>query len=382
MEYIIIALLGILIVLVIVSLFKISKNKNTNGNDQIYDFKQEQQATLYKTTSEIQTQSFKLKEELNKLFSDSTLKNTKELVDFKDKLFTSIDKNIDSINTKVEQRLTKGFESTQDIFTKVIEQLTVINTTQKKIEALSNDVISLNDLLSDKKIRGIFGETQLYHLLENVFGNNEELFIKQKKLSNKLIVDAVLVMPEDQGDIPIDSKFPLENYKRMMDKSLLETDRAQANRQFKIDVKKHIDDISKKYIIVGETSKYALMFIPSEAIFLEINANFEELILYAQKQNVWLTSPSTLIYMLTTLQIATKDLKRSKHIEKVIKEIEKLGEEFKRLDTRWNDVKRVNETLNNKVKDMDITTNKIIDKFEKTYGVSFDEEKEEEKNEI
>lgn len=373
LEYIIIGLLIVLIILISVTIYILLKKKETNyDKDQFHDFNLKQQENLHQTTNEIRNQSYQLKEDLNNLFSTTEIKNTKELSEFKEKLYQSIERNIQLINEKVENRLTKGFETTQEVFNKVIKQLTIVNEAQKQMEKLSTDVISLNHLLSDKKTRGIFGETQLYHILENVFGKSSLLYETQKTLSNKNIVDALIYMPEGHGNIPVDSKFPLENYKKMLDKTIDIVTQQEGEKLFKQDIKKHIDDISSKYLIVNETAKFALMFVPSEAIFSEIADRHDDLVNYAQKKNVWLTSPNTLIYMLTTLQIIIKDLERNKHAESMIKEVEKLGVEFKRLKERWEGIKTTSNTLNKRINEMDITTNKIVTSFEKTYDISFE----------
>ncbi|NLK12123.1 MAG: DNA recombination protein RmuC [Candidatus Phytoplasma sp.] len=379
LEYIIIGLLTITVILVLIMILMLVNKKNSNDHkEEFYEFSLKQQENLNEATKEMQNQSFLLKQDLNHLFSQTDLKNVKELAEFKDKLHQTIEKNISQMNEKVENRLTKGFESTQEIFTKVIKQLTVINETQKQMEKLSIDVISLNQLLTNKTTRGLFGETQLNHLLENVFGKNNVLYETQKTLSNRLIVDALIHMPEGHGSIPVDSKFPLENYQKMMDKTTDEAVQNEGRKNFKIDVKKHIDDIAGKYLIPGETAKFALMFIPSEAVFSEIVSNHEDLVMYGQKKNVWLTSPNTLIYMLTAIQMMVKDIERSKHAEEMIKEVEKLGIEFKRLNDRWQKVRATSDTLSKRVYEMNVTTEKIVRNFEKTYDISFETTSEEE----
>ena len=131
----------------------------------------------------------------------------------------------------------------------ILERLSRIDEAQKKIDSLSTNIVSLQDVLTDKKSRGTFGEVQLNHILSVVFGEkNNKIFELQKKLNNSAVADAVLYIPEPVGMLCIDSKFPLENYQRMIDMNNPDSARKQYTKDFKANVKKHINDISTKYI--------------------------------------------------------------------------------------------------------------------------------------
>ena len=220
------------------------------------------------------------------------------------KLNERIEFNLLRINDKVNERLDQSFNKTNETFQNILVRLAKIDEAQKKIESLSTDIVSLQNLLSDKKSRGTFGEVQLYQIMAAVFGEkNDRIYETQYKLSNGTIVDAMLHAPLPMGDLPIDSKFPLENYQRMMDRTLGEVERQLAEKQFKQDVKKHIDDIFNKYVTPQETSDQAVMFLPAEAIFAEINAYHPDLVAYSQRKRVWLVSPTTFMSTLTTIQV-------------------------------------------------------------------------------
>ena len=223
------------------------------------------------------------------------------------KLNERIEFNLLRINDKVNERLDQSFNKTNETFQNILVRLAKIDEAQKKIESLSTDIVSLQNLLSDKKSRGTFGEVQLYQIMAAVFGEkNDRIYETQYKLSNGTIVDAMLHAPLPMGDLPIDSKFPLENYQRMMDRTLGEVERQLAEKQFKQDVKKHIDDIFNKYVTPQETSDQAVMFLPAEAIFAEINAYHPDLVAYSQRKRVWLVSPTTFMSTLTTIQVILK----------------------------------------------------------------------------
>ena len=230
------------------------------------------------------------------------------------KLNEQVEKRLIMINEKVNERLDQNFEKTNKTFTSVIERLSKIDEAQKKIENLSTDIVSLQGILTDKKTRGIFGEVNLKHILVNVFGeNNDSIYRLQYTLSTGVIADSVLFAPEPLGTICIDSKFPLEHYELMVDKKLSQVERDNAEKLFKQDMKKHIDAISSKYIIPGETTDQAILFLPAEAIFAEVNAYHPDIINYAYKRHVWITSPTTLISTLTVIEMIIKNMERDKY---------------------------------------------------------------------
>ena len=289
----------------------------------------------------------------------------------------TINENLDRINMKVEERLNKGFEETKKTFTDVVIRLSKIDEAQKKIESLSTNIMSLQDVLNDKKSRGSYGEVQLELLLKDSFGeNNYKIYEIQKVLSNDKIVDAYLHIPGDAKDICIDSKFPLENYKIMKDSSRSNEEIHQASKLFKQDVKKHIDDISSKYIIEGVTTNQAIMFVPSEAVFAEINAYYDDLISYANKKRVSITSPTTLMALLKVVILAYRDNELNKNAKVLFDELEKLGKDFKLYSVRWESLQKDIEKVSKDVKEINTTTGKLTTKFEKiqTANIKYIEE--------
>ena len=338
-EYIIIGLLIIVIILIIILLLKGDNN-------------------LIEKVGKL---------ELNTVKELSTFRNelSKDLTEDFDKLQDRIERRLILINEKVNERLDENFDKTNKTFTNVLERLSKIDEAQKKIENLSGDIISLQSILTDKKSRGIFGEVNLKHILVSVFGeNNEKIYRLQHTFTNTTIADAVLFAPEPLGTIAIDSKFPLENYQLMVDKNKSIAERTAYEKQFKIDVKKHIDAISSKYIIEGVTSNQAIMFLPAEAIFAEINAYHNDLVQYAYKKNVWITSPTTLISTLTTIQVILKNMERDKYASIIHDELNKLGIEFGRYKERWDKLSRSIETVNKDIENIHVTTDKISKRFD------------------
>ena len=294
-----------------------------------------------------------------------------------------IEGRLDLMNAKVEERLAKGFEETTKTFGSVLERLGKIDEAQKKIEALSSNVVSLQDILTDKKSRGIFGEVQLYQILASVFGEkNDRTYQKQYKLSNNTMVDAMLFTPEPIGNIAIDSKFPLENYRKMYDSELTNEERINARKEFVGNLKKHIDDISEKYIIRNETSDQAIMFLPAEAIFAEINAYHTDVIDYAYRKNVRIASPTTLISVLTTIQMILTNIEREKYASVIQEELGKLHEEFGRYEKRWKALEKDIEKVTKDVKEITTTSNKISKRFTEISNVNMIKQIENEESEI
>jgi DNA recombination protein RmuC len=301
---------------------------------------------------------------------------TKEIGNFKydfskslsndfDKITSKIENRLDVINDKVNQRLDDSLEKTNKTFANILERLSKIDEAQKNIDLLSKDIISLQSVLTDKKTRGTFGEINLNYILTSIFGEKKEIYDLQHKMSNGFIADSILYAPEPLGTIAIDSKFPLENYEKMTNRSLDKSVREEAYKKFKQDVKKHIDDISSKYIISGETSKQAIMFLPAEAVFAELNAYHEDLLKYAYSKNVWICGPTTLMATLSTIGMILKNIERNKYTEVIHEELNKLGIEFKRYKDRWTKLNNSIESVSKEVKEINITTDKITNRFEK-----------------
>lgn len=349
-EYIIIGLLVIIIILIIILLLK--------GNNNLIEKISRVETITIKELSSFRT-------DLSKSMSE----------DF-DRLEDKVEKKLVYINDKVNERLDENFSKTNKTFTNVLERLTKIDEAQKKIDNLSGDIVSLQSILTDKKSRGIFGEVNLKHILVSVFGEkNDKIYRLQYTLPNTTIADAVIFTPEPLGTVAIDSKFPLENYRLMVDKQVSQAERTMYEKAFKSDVKKHIDAISSKYIIPGVTSNQAILFLPAEAIFAEINAYHNDLVEYAYKRNVWLTSPTTLISSLTTIQVLLKNMERDKYAKVVHDELTKLGIEFSRYKDRWDKLARSIETVNKDVDALNITSDKITKKFESISDVKLDDTK-------
>lgn len=288
-----------------------------------------------------------------------------------EKLAELTEARLKEISAQVEKRLAEGFEKTTATFTDIIKRLALIDEAQKKMAELSINVVSLQDLLADKRSRGAFGEVQLAALIRNMLP--EKNFTLQCTLSNGKRADCLLYLPEPTGNIVIDSKFPLENYRRLTDNSLGELERKQAEQLFKQDVKQHIQDIAGKYIIANETADGALMFIPAESIFAEIHAHHPDLVELSHKARVWLTSPTTMMAVLTTIRTVIKDQATREQVHVIQKLLGELAKDFERFQKRMDILQRHIEQANDDVRDVNISAKKITNRFGKIEKVELGE---------
>jgi DNA recombination protein RmuC len=193
----------------------------------------------------------------------------------------------------------------------------------------------------------------------------EKSYSLQHTFASGARADCVLFLPEPTGTLCIDSKFPLEGYQRMTDLSLGDADRAAAERQFRQDIKKHIKDISEKYIIPGETSNGAMMFIPAEAVFAEIHGHYPELVEEAQRARVWMVSPTTMMAVLTTALAVLKDSATRKQVHIIQEHLMALSQDFGRFQDRMDKLAAHIGQAHKDVDDVQTSARKITSRFGK-----------------
>jgi len=285
----------------------------------------------------------------------------KELGKRVDQLTLTTETRLKEINQQVEKRLAEGFEKTNETFGDVIKRLALIDAAQKKISELSGSVMNLQEILNDKRSRGTFGEVQLSALIRNMIP--EQHFSFQYQLSNHRRPDCMLFLPEPTGNISIDAKFPLENFRVMMDSAASDAEKNQAEKQFKIDIRKHIQDIADKYIIPGETSDGAVMFIPAEAVFAEIHAHHQDLVEHAQRANIWLVSPTTMMAVLTTVRAVLKDAATRKQVHEIQKHLRMLANDFERFQSRMDSLTKRLAQAHSDADQIHISSRKISQRF-------------------
>ena len=326
------------------------------------------------TAESVQSQSKTMEEFRGKVGSavETSLKNSTDMLkNMFAELRNTTQNHLQLMNQKVEERLNKGFEKNNEVFLNVVQRLQQIDQAQQKISELSTNVVTLQQTLDSKGARGAFGEVQLVDLVRDAF---PEKYVKfQQTMRNGKRPDCLLLLPPPTGNIAIDAKFPLENYLIMVNKDFTDLERTNASKNFKRDMKKHIIDISEKYIVPGETADGALMFIPSEAVFAEIHAYHSDIVHEAQNRRVWITSPTTLMAVLTTARAVLADAERNQQAQIIHQHLISLSGEFTRFTKRMDDLSKHIGQANNDVEQITITAKKITNKFSRIEKVEFED---------
>ena len=292
------------------------------------------------------------------------------LSDTTDKLNARIDQRLEQISGKVNERLDEGFKKTNETFVNVMQRLATIDEAQKKIETLTGSVVTLQELLGDKRSRGAFGEVQLEALVRNILPPSAFEF--QCRLSNGMRVDCALKLPAPTGLVCVDSKFPLENYHKMLAPGTNDVERAAAQRQFRLDVKRHVDDIAKKYIVANETSDGAVMFVPAEAVFAEIHAYHSEVVDHANAKRVWIVSPTTLMAVLNTARAVLKDVETRKQVHVIKEALSYLGQDFRRFEERMKRLADHVRQAHQDAEEVQVSSRKIVQQFYKIESVELE----------
>jgi DNA recombination protein RmuC len=306
-----------------------------------------------------------------KQVTEALMRSSEEIGKRVDALTKNTDDRLKDISGQVDKRLTEGFEKTTATFADIVKRLALIDAAQKKITELSRDVVSLQEILSDKRSRGAFGEVQLNSLVRNVLP--ESHFALQYKLSNEKIADCMLFLPQPTGNVAIDAKFPLEAYQRMTDLSLSETERKSAARRFKADIRVHIQNIAQKYIIRGETADGAVMFIPAEAVFAEIQAHHMDLVQESHQQRVWMVSPTTFMAILNTARAVIKDEATREQVHIIQAHLGELAKDFSRFQDRMDKLSTHITQAKEDVDKVHISATKITRRFEKIESVELEQ---------
>jgi DNA recombination protein RmuC len=243
----------------------------------------------------------------------------------------ALEERLDKITGKVNVSLSDSAQKTAKSLGELGNRLSVIDKAQKNITELSDQVVGLQQILNNKQERGAFGETQMEDIFRNALPPSAYEF--QTHLSNGKSPDAIIKLPNPPGPIVVDSKFPLESY-RALREAADEPAQKLAARAFKQAIKKHIKDISQKYIIPGETADSALMFLPSESVYAELYANFSDLVEEGFRSKVWIVSPTTLMATLNTVRAILKDVQMQKQAGVIQTEVSKMMMDVSRLADR------------------------------------------------
>lgn len=285
-------------------------------------------------------------------------------------LLNMIDAKLLQVTQNVGSGLQQSAAKTNETLLNLRERLAKIDVAQQKISSLSEQVVSLQEILSNKQARGAFGEIQLHDLVVSVLPPSAYNF--QHVLSNQKRADCVLKLPNPPGIIAIDSKFPLESYQALLQANS-DKEKIDAERFFKTSVLRHIKDISEKYIIPGETAESALMFIPAESVYAELYAKFTDVVHESYKSKVWIVSPTTMMALLNTIRAVLKDATMQQQAGIIQKEVGLLMEDIKRLDDRVENLSRHFEQSARDIDEIKTSSAKIVNRANKIEVIEIEE---------
>ena len=307
---------------------------------------------------------------LARQLGESLARGSSDLQRRVDALTQSTDRRLDAIGAQVERRLADGFEKTTHTFQEVRERLALIDEAQRRLTELSGNVVSLQELLADKRSRGAFGEVQLEALVANLMPAGS--YALQHTLGNGRRADCVLFLPPPTGTIAIDAKFPLESFQRMTDIEAGDVERERAARQFRVDVRTHVRHIAQRYIVPHETTDGAVMFVPAEAVFAEIQAHHPEVVQDAQRARVWLASPTTLMAILNTARGVLKDDATRRQVHVIRRHLADLAGDFERFRERMDRLATHIGQANRDVQQVHTSAQRIRRRFEAIEQVELD----------
>lgn len=250
------------------------------------------------------------------------------------------------------------------------QRLQAIDKAQDNITKLSGDVLSLQDILSNKQTRGAFGEIQLNDIVTKALPAGS--YTLQATLSNGKRADCLIHLPNPPGPIVVDAKFPLEGYEALR-RAETQEQVSRAAQQLRLSVRKHIRDISERYILEGETADGALMFLPSEAIYAELHANFPEVVREGFAQRVWIVSPTTCMATLNTMRAILKDARMREQASNIRRELHLLNADVERLGTRVENLDRHFGQAAKDIADIKISSEKAGKRAKRLDNFDFEE---------
>ncbi len=286
-------------------------------------------------------------------------------------LSKALEDRLGNVSKLIGESLQKQSIQTTTTMGDLKARLAVITAAQENISKLSAQVVSLQDVLTNKQARGAFGETQLADQIRNALPPSAYKF--QAKLSNGKIADCLLKLPNPPGSIAIDAKFPLESY-HLLRAAKDDTARTSALRSFGADISKHVRDIAERYIVPGETAESALMFLPSEAVYAELHAELQTVVEKSHRARVYIVSPTTLMATLNTIRAVLKDAQMREQASLIQNEVQILADDVSRLDERAANLQRHFELAEKDLRQIVISSDKVTRRVQRIGEVDLTKE--------
>ena len=285
-------------------------------------------------------------------------------------MINMMEERLAKVQLQMNENLSHSSRRTAQSLGDLQQRLSTIDKAQEKITKLSGDVLSLQDILSNKQTRGAFGEIQLTDIVSKALPSDG--FELQATLSTGKRADCLIKLPNPPGPIVIDSKFPLEAYEALRNASS-ETETSSAVRLFRTSVRKHIKDISEKYIVEGETADGAILFLPSEAVYAELHANFSDLVREGFSARVWIVSPTTCMATLNTMRAILKDARMREQAGAIRNELTLLYQDVDRLGLRVESLDRHFNQAAKDISDIKISADKAGRRAKRLDNFDFEE---------
>ena len=285
-------------------------------------------------------------------------------------MINMMEERLAKVQLQMNENLSHSSRRTAQSLGDLQQRLSTIDKAQEKITKLSGDVLSLQDILSNKQTRGAFGEIQLTDIVSKALPSDG--FELQATLSTGKRADCLINLPNPPGPIVIDSKFPLEAYEALRNASS-ETETSSAVRLFRTSVRKHIKDISEKYIVEGETADGAILFLPSEAVYAELHANFSDLVREGFSARVWIVSPTTCMATLNTMRAILKDARMREQAGAIRNELTLLYHDVDRLGVRVESLDRHFNQAAKDISDIKISADKAGRRAKRLDNFDFEE---------
>ncbi len=361
MEYVLIAIIALLGIATGFLILKMSKSEkliaaaSTNSEN------------LTRLTENLLAQQAQLEGQLKQISVDGATGRTEINKTLADRL--------DTVSKRLGDSLTQSTEKTGKSLSDLQERLAVIDKAQDNLTDLSSQVVGLQDILANKQARGAFGEIQLNDLVKSALPPSSYDF--QVTLSNGRRADCMILLPNPPGPIVVDAKFPLESY-HMLQAAENDAEKQAAKRAFVTSMTKHITDISEKYIVPEETAESALLFLPSEAVYAELHANFPQVLEKSYQARVWIVSPTTLMATLNTVRAVLKDSQMREQAGVIQKEVGVLIKDVERLDKRVENLSKHFGQATKDIIDIETSSRKISSRAEKIEDLQLGEENQDE----
>jgi DNA recombination protein RmuC len=304
----------------------------------------------------------------------STAATAKAVQESSERLTKSMNDRLEKVQERMGESLQKSSKETSESVTKLTERLTVIDQAQQNITKLSTEVVGLQHILDDKQARGAFGEVQLEAIVEDALPNSAYGF--QSVLSNGKRADCLIKLPNPPGSVVVDAKFPLTAYRNMLNADD-DAGRAAYAKQLGEDVKKHVRDISERYIIPGETADSALMFLPSEAVYAELHAHHPAIIEASYRARVYIVSPTTMMATLTTVRAVLRDVEMRKQAGVIQTEVGTMLTDVGRLSERVDNLRRHFDQAHRDIDQIEISAGKVQGRGTRIHELDLGESDEE-----